>query len=590
MRKAPALILALAMAFTLAVPAFASGEASGETVEDTGPKAAIVIGDEGEIADDEQTENFDLTYFPGGAKTDTGVGGFAFTSPASETAFLFSELKEDGGAYYTVGGDGANVALDEYPVTEAAAQWLSDVGVAAFDSAIVLGDEALAAACPPVISAKGYTYLNIDGTLVLADGAARSAVYADVSGGSTVPGPGAGGAQGSETPIVIVRRSLLETTGGTQTESASEEVFSVLSTGIRARGIQPQGKSITYLYDSAIVSRTWGAWSTDSARGDLDLVAWRSLGYSQGGYGAYADTSCHLYLYGSTVMGSSDGVVASNNGEIYAVPSNSAETSATLRTAMGKNANRELSWTDFADGASGEPMDSAIIGGQAAVQFHMPDMGHSGAKNGQKATLYMAGGKLATDIGLLGGNGIQSLNSISAYNQRYAGACIVTKSTQVNALLKGVEMDSWSGELIHTMINSDSNVNDIADGDEAPGSDITFQDMHVTGDIVNDDYQRSLRLTLVNTTLTGAIRSNTCADWNELCETQFDGQYILNPDGYDSVWGVAVYLTDGAVWNVTETSVIQDIEIFDGCVVNGIITPNADGTLTVSPLTSGEAS
>ena len=580
MKKILAIILAVCLTLSVSATVFASGEASA-AAEDTGPKAAIVIGDGGERTDDEQTGDFDLSYFPGGAKTDAGVSGFLFTSPASKTAFLFSERTEDSGAYYTVGGKGENVPLDAYPVTEAAGQWLSGAGVTAFDSAVILGEDGSADSCPPVISAKGYTYLTIENTLILADGAARSAVYSDVSGGSTVPGPGAGGAQGNETPIVIMRRSLLETTGGTE---GAEGELSVFSTGSRARGIQPQGKSITYLYDTAIVSRTWGAWSTDSARSNLDLVAYKSLGYSQGGYGAYADTSCHLYLYGSQVAGYSDGIVASNNGEIYAVASDSQETSATLRGFMEKNpGDRDLSWTDFYEGeASAEPQESAITGGQTAVQFHMPDMGHSGAKNGQKATLYMDGGRLETDEFLLGGG----LDNLSAYNRRYAGACIVTKSTQVSAYLRGVEMESWSGELIHTMINSDSNVNDIADGDEALGSDIVFQDMNVAGDIVNDDYQRTLRLTLANTTLTGAIYSNTCADWNALCSAELDGEYILNPDGYESVWGVAVYLTDGAVWNVTATSVVQDIEIADGCTVNGVITENADGTLTVSPLAS----
>ncbi len=594
MRKFLALMTVLVLLLSLAAPAMASGEASGETAaaEDTGPKAAIVLTDEGEDPTQEQTENLALTYFPGGEKTDAGVTGFLFTSPASATAFLFSELKEDAGTWYTVGGEGQNVAADEYPVTAEAADYLGGLGVTAFDSAIVLADSEAADSCPPVLSAKGYTYLDIEGVLILADGAARSAFYADISGGTTVPGSGAGGTQGDETPVVIVRRSLLETTGGTA--GGDEETFSVLSTGSRARGIQPQGKSITYLYDSAIVSRTWGAWSTDSARSNLDLVAYRSLGLSQGGYGAYADTSCHLYLYGSEVRGASDGIVASNNGEIYAVASDSAETSGTLRSLMGKDpGSRDLSWTDYADGsaASGESArQSVIMGGQAAVQFHMPDMGHSGAANGQKATLYMDGGTLATSADLLGADGVQSLDSLDVYNQRYAGACIVTKSTQVNALLKGVTMESWSGELIHTMINSDSNVNDIADGDEAQGSDITFENMDVTGDIVNDDYQRTLRLYLNGTTLTGAVYSNTCEDWNALCQEEFDGQYILNPDGYESVWGVVVTLSDGAVWNVTDTSVVQDLIINDGCTVNGVISENPDGTLTVSPLTSPEAS
>ncbi len=570
MKKLLAVLLALAMLMGLSVMGFASGEASDETAaaseEETGPLAAIVMTDGGEDADSEQTDGYSLTFFEAGEKTGEGISGFLFTSDSAETAFYYSELSEDTGVFYTIGGDGENVSAEDHAVSAEAASFLSALGVNAFDCAVILGDDGSADSCGPVISAKGYTYLCIRDALILADGAARSAVYSDVVGGTTVPGPGAGGmSQGTEEPVVIIRRSLLETTG---------------SDSGNARGIQPQGKSITYLYESAIVSHTWGAWSTDSARNCLDLIAWRSFGQSQSGYGAYADTSCRLFLYGSTVMGSSDGIVASNDGEIYAVSSDSEATSSELRAIMEKTSgDRELSWQDYAEDDGGEALESAIIGGQTAVQFHMPDQGGSGAANTRKATLYMEGGSLVTDESLISGG----YDELAAYNQHYAGACIVTKSTQGSVLLDGTVMDSWNGVLVHTVINNDSNVNNIADGDVAPGSDFTFKNMDLTGDIINDDYQRQMRLTLDAATLTGAIYSNTCEDWNALCEAEFDGQYILNADGYDAIWGVEVTLCNGAVWNVTETSVVTDLIINDGCTVNGVITENADGTLTVSP-------
>lgn len=585
MKKLISLLLALALLLSLGVLAAASGDPSGEasgdasgTAEDNGPKAAIVLGDEGEDTENEQTDGFTLTFFPGGGREENGLRGFTFASDSSGAALLYSEPTAAPGVTFTLGGDGANLPLPEGD----AAAFLQSVGVESFDSSVILGDDGSADSCPPVISAKGWTDLTIEGLYLRADGAARSAFYADVSGGSTVPGPGAmGSAQGSEAPVVVVSNSLLETTGGAGTTG---EITVGGSSG-RARGIQPQGKSVTYLYNSAIVSHTWGAWSTDSARQGLDLVAWRSLGLSQGGYGAYSDTSCHVFLYGSTLIGSSDGIVASNNGEIYATSSDDTTNTTELRAIMGRTSNlRDLCWTDHP--ADGEVMSSVIKGGQTAVQFHMPDMGHSGARNQTQATLYMNGGALVTDQSLIKGG----FDAIAAYNQRYAGACLVTKSAQAKILLRGTEMDSWKGVLIHTMINSDGNVNDIADGDETLGSDITLQDMDVTGDVIHDDYQRELYLNLDNTTLTGAIYSNTCEDWNALCEAKFDGSYILNPDGYDTWWGVTVNLANGAVWNVTDTSVVTDLIINDGCAVNGVISENDNGTLTIAPLSPGEAS
>ena len=576
MKKVFAILLTLTLVLSLGTAGLASGEASGGSAsgeaaaEDTGPKAAIVLGDEGEIPGDEQSGGFELTFFPGGGQTENSLRGFLFTSDSSGAALLYSEPRENT-ADFAIGGDAANIALGDYPISDTAAAFLASVGVDSFDSAVILGDDENAASCPPVISAKGWTNLTVDNTLILAAGAARSAFYSDVSGGSTVPGPGAvGGAQGSEAPVVILSNSLLETTGGE---------ISFGNSGGRARGVQPQGKSITYLYNTAIVSRTWGAWSTDSARQGLDFIAWRSLGLSQGGYGAYADTSCHVFLYGSTLIGSSDGIVASNNGEIYATDSADETITTDLRAIMGRTVNaRDLCWTDNG-GASGEPMESVITGGQTAVQFHMPDQGHSGARNQTQGTLYMRGGSLVTDESLIKGG----IDGISAYNRHFAGACILTKSANFYGVLDGVTMDSWNGVLIHTMINSDANVNNIADGDATIGSDVTFMNMDVTGDIIHDDYQRELYLTLDNTTLTGAVYCNDYASWNALCEAEFEGNYILNPDGYDTWWGVTLTLSGNSVWNVTDTSVVTDLIINDGAVVNGVITENGNGTLTISP-------
>ena len=582
MKKLLSILLVLCLLSGLT--AFASGEASGSAsgdasaAADTGPRAVFVFGDGGEDTENEQTDGFELTWFENGGRDSAGIHGFHLFSDRSDTALYYSEPTQETGNVFTIGGDGDNV---DVVGDSQAIRWMEGVGVRSYDSAVSLLDGDGAASCPPVISAKGWTNLYLKNLYIRADGAARSAFYSDVSGGSTVPGPGSGGKQGSESPVVVVANSLLETTGGA---GISGEI-AVGASGGRARGIQPQGKSITYLYNSAIVSRTWGAWSTDSARQSLDLVAWRSLGLSQGGYGAYADTSCRLFLYGSTLVGSSDGVVASNNGEIYATDSDDATNSTALRAVMGRSsAPRDLCWTDFP--AAGDTFRSVIKGGQAAVQFHMPDLGHSGARNQTQGTLYMKGGALVTDESLIAGG----LEGIAAYNRHYAGACIVTKSAQTSALLQGTEMDSWKGVLIHCVINSDSNVNSIADGDATIGSTITLQDMDVSGDVIHDDYQRELYLNLDRTTLSGAIHSNTCRDWNDLCMAEFGGNYILDPDGYDTWWGVTVTLSNGAVWDVTDVSVVTDLVVGDGCRVNGAITENPDGTLTVSPLSSGEAS
>ena len=58
---------------------------------------------------------------------------------------------------------------------------------------------------------------------------------------------------------------------------------------------------------------------------------------------------------------------------------------------------------------------------------------------------------------------------------------------------------------------------------------------------------------------------------------------VLNTPAYNGIGQISVVLTNGAVWNVTGTSIVNSITIGEGCTVNGTITENADGTYTVSP-------
>ncbi len=117
----------------------------------------------------------------------------------------------------------------------------------------------------------------------------------------------------------------------------------------------------------------------------------------------------------------------------------------------------------------------------------------------------------------------------------------------------------------------------------------------------------TIDITLDGSTLTGVISTSYAqhvdADGNAI-EGQFffnktgepiDGdesntydylaaRRVMNTPAYNGIGMIDVTLTNGAVWNVTGTSIINSLTIGDDCTVNGTITENEDGTLTVSPL------
>ena len=139
MKKQLCILLVLALALSLGVGAYASGEASGATAESAGPRAIIVLGNGGEEPENEQTEGYDLTFYPEGGRDEKGIHGFILLSDASEAALLYAEPTEENGRVFTIGGDGANLPLDACPASELALEYLKDVGVEAFDSAVMLG-------------------------------------------------------------------------------------------------------------------------------------------------------------------------------------------------------------------------------------------------------------------------------------------------------------------------------------------------------------------------------------------------------------------------------------------------------------------
>ncbi len=70
---------------------------------------------------------------------------------------------------------------------------------------------------------------------------------------------------------------------------------------------------------------------------------------------------------------------------------------------------------------------------------------------------------------------------------------------------------------------------------------------------------------------------------------------VVNTPAHNAIGRMNVTLVNGAVWNVTGTCILDSLNVIDG-TVNGIVTENADGTITVEPAASdagnasGEAS
>lgn len=116
----------------------------------------------------------------------------------------------------------------------------------------------------------------------------------------------------------------------------------------------------------------------------------------------------------------------------------------------------------------------------------------------------------------------------------------------------------------------------------------------------------TVALTLDNAELTGVISTSFaqhCDEQGKPIEGQFffnktgepmdgtaDNTYnylaarrVVNTPAYNGIGRIDVTLTNGAVWNVTGKCILNSLTVEPGCTVNGTVTNNPDGTITVMP-------
>ena len=129
--------------------------------------------------------------------------------------------------------------------------------------------------------------------------------------------------------VLVVNSSLVQSTGSNSNTAEISEPFSneaLLISGT-ARANFSIGATKTYYFNSTCTAEGWAALSTDSAMGDgLDLYAYNTDGLAEnGGYGAYADTNCRVWLYGSRLQSAEIGAIISNSVQIAAFPAAMAD-------------------------------------------------------------------------------------------------------------------------------------------------------------------------------------------------------------------------------------------------------------------------
>ena len=360
---------------------------------------------------------------------------------------------------------------------------------------------------------------------------------------------------------LIVNDSLVTSTGSNEATADVSEPFSnaaLLISGT-ARANFSIGATKTYYYDSICTAEGWAALSTDSATGEgLDLYAYNTEGVAQnGGYSTYADTNCRVWLYGSRLTAAEIGCIISKSGQIHAYSSDAAD-EAVMQFHEGEPVSTSTS----------------IVGGRNAVMLHAPDMMGQGLLAADCGTFYAENGYIGTNSDLRSTKDYNDYGeAVGAYVDHVSGDVFLIRSTSANIDLKNVELESYNGVLVHTVLNADSMGNFLAAGDrdQVEPVAVSMTDMDVTGDILHEDYQRQMTVNLENATLTGNIVSGTVDSWNDRWKAYGDVSWVVDDD-FAADYGVALTLGENARWNVTGASSLRSLTVAEGAEILGEIT------------------
>jgi hypothetical protein len=325
--------------------------------------------------------------------------------------------------------------------------------------------------------------------------------------------------------------------------------------------------SHTYYFNSTVITEGWAALSTDASQGDgLDLYAYNTKAKAlNGGYGTYADFGCRVWLYGATLESAEVGAIIAKSGKITVLDGASADASI----------------TQYNKGASTKA-GTMITAGRNAIMIHAPDMvgggitqvdyGHFSAKNSTLVTSKQLVSKF--DYGTLGEAAKQYVNYIS-------GDIILVKSTSASIDLDNVNLESYNGVLVHTVLNSDGWSNYLAANDNektnADGSlivkpiSLEMTNMSATGAILHEDFQRNMEIKLRSTTLTGQIVQGTYNSW----KTLWAGKDVTDANWLkDKTWAgsntLKVSLDAKSTWTITAASTMSGLTIASGATVSAL--------------------
>lgn len=393
----------------------------------------------------------------------------------------------------------------------------------------------------------------------------------------------------NNTSVVVVNSYL---------EAHSSEVwmpsFKLLYGGARATLLMSRNNS--WFYGSDIATNTWGAISQDSIDASTYVIN-STMKATEGGYGSYQ--TYNLYLYGSKMYSAQYGIFMC--GTSYVLTDTGAAGKADTKGMMLK----------VPDYVVRESTSTTVIAPTNAVVVHTSLAADNQIASGdfKNSVLSTMAADLPKDVGTLSysdrffipganPNG-DACGQAYFFNRNLFGSVILIRSMNADFSIDDTVMRSSNGVLLQSVITYDPpNASGyLPSGDTADsGISVIFKNRTYTGDILHEDYQRQMTVTLgENAVFKGKVVSGTVASWNEKWSDENLAAAVaednIDTNGFGEDWkelvrteliqnsvdesyeckGVSMIIRGGAKWIITGTSSLSSLIIEeDGTIVSGV--------------------
>lgn len=247
------------------------------------------------------------------------------------------------------------------------------------------------------------------------------------------------------------------------------------------------GNSNVYFYDSKIVADGWAALSTDGCTDELYLEANNcDVICRNSGYGVYSDGGCIVRLNDCRVK------------------------TATHSAIMAGDCKLTFDGCDLESGCYGVMMHGVHGFTSEISKFFMRDC------------------KMVIDE-----------------------LPFFVKSTNAYIGIDNTTFETKSGVLVHSVINDDEHATKVTEEDnELYGIKVSVRKCQLSGDIIHDDYQRTMSVKLTDSQLSGAIKDayisfSGASKWTATADSTVALVNVVDISSIDALEGVTIYAVAG---------------------------------------------